>query len=161
MPCSGYNSAESAFLSSPGSPGGTPEALSKSKLLLNSFPKLLESLRLGLLDSWERGGVELQLAGWLGGVSQAGSTGEELLLGGKGQKRECPRKEDRGDTMCPMGGQRTWGEVMGPVGQRAGRKTPTGWPGGQYETRGTCGSRVSQAPLLAPPSAGSLESLGS
>lgn len=158
MPCSGYNSAQPVFLSSPGSPDGTAEALSKSKLLLNSFPKVLENLRLGLLDSWEQGGVELQLDGWVGGVSQAGSIGEELLLVGKGQKTECPRKEDRGDKMGPMGGQRTWGEVMGPVGQRAGGKTPMGWPGGQYETRGPCGS---QAPLLDPPSAGYLESLGS
>lgn len=58
-------------------------------------------------------------------------------------------------------GRERWGEVMGPVGQRAGGKTPTGWIEGQYETRGTCGSRMSQAPLLDPPSAGPLESLGS
>lgn len=58
----------------------------------------------------------------MGGVSQAGSIGEELLLGGKGQKTESPRKEDRGDTMGPLRGQRMWGEVMGPVGQRLGER---------------------------------------
>lgn len=61
----------------------------------------------------------------MGVVSQARSIGEELSLGGKGQKRECPRKEDRGDTMGPLGGQGK--QFQENVGRGDGTSGPEGW----------------------------------